>query len=139
MPFEIHPQLLADCHVLGRVGSCHILLNGHAAVPWMIVVPETKTTDYLDLPAAERETVGEICAAVARFIKSHWQLEKTNFAGLGNVVPQLHLHVIGRKPTDPCWPGPIWGFLPAKTPYTEQEVTDIVAGLQTDLPGFQTD
>ncbi len=57
------------------------------------------------------------CAAVSAFMKQVLGFEKINFAGLGNVVPQMHLHVIGRNSSDPCWPQPVWGNLPAGESY----------------------
>ena len=55
-PFTLHPQLLADCHLLGRLPHSHLLLHRNAAVPWFILVPETALTNLLDLPASQRDT-----------------------------------------------------------------------------------
>jgi len=108
---QIHPQLLADCHYLGSLAATELLLNRNAALPWFILVPDTSMGDVLDLPEHHREVVMADCAAVATFIKQLLGYEKVNFAGLGNVVPQMHLHVIGRRVGDPCWPQPVWGNL----------------------------
>ena len=105
----IHPQLQQDCHVLGRFSRCTVLLNRNAAFPWFILVPDTKLEDVLDLPAAELAEVSAECQRVSTFLKRELGFGKVNFAGLGNVVPQMHLHVIGRSIDDPCWPQPVWG------------------------------
>lgn len=136
MPFEIHPQLLADCHRLGKTGDCHVLLHRNSLVPWFIVVPETDLHDVLDLPEPQRGAVIECCSGVAAVVKSHWRLSKTNFAGLGNVVPQLHLHVIGRSSQDPCWPKPVWGNLQGNAEYTAEETRQITLKLTRHLPAF---
>lgn len=110
--YQIHPQLLSDCHYLGRLTATEVLLHRNAALPWFILVPDTRIDDLLDLPEHHRDVVVADCAAVSSFIKQVLGFGKVNFAGLGNVVPQMHLHVIGRRPDDPCWPQPVWGNLP---------------------------
>ena len=121
----IHPQLLADCHRLGRLEFCHVLLNRNAVLPWFILVPETAVTDLLDLPEAQRTGALSEAAVIAQFIKRHLGYAKINFAAIGNVVPQLHLHVVGRKPGDPCWPAPVWGHLVESQEYSDQRVGEI--------------
>lgn len=120
----IHPQLLADCHLLGHFTSCSLLLNRNASLPWFILVPATELNDILDLPAEELSTVAEECALVSRFLKSELGYRKVNFAGLGNVVPQMHLHVIGRSESDPCWPQPVWGNLGANEVYAAETIAE---------------
>ena len=94
---QIHRQLLADCHYLGSLPACELLLHRNAALPWFILVPDTQITDLLDLPEPHLEVVMADCAAVSAFIKQFLGFDKVNFAGLGNVVPQMHLHIIGRR------------------------------------------
>ena len=100
--FAINPQLLADCHRLGRFEFCHVLLNKNAALPWFILVPETAVADLLDLPEAQRTVALSEAAVIAQLIKRHLGYLKINFAAIGNVVPQLHLHIVGRKPAIPA-------------------------------------
>ncbi len=114
---KIHAQLLADCHYLGSLAASELLLNRNASLPWFIVVPDTRLGDVLDLPQHHRDVVLADCAAVSAFIKQVLGFSKVNFAGLGNVVPQMHLHIIGRQEGDPCWPQPVWGNLPAGEQY----------------------
>jgi diadenosine tetraphosphate (Ap4A) HIT family hydrolase len=123
--FEIHPQLLADCHRLGRLQLCHVLLNKNASLPWFILVPETTVADLLDLPETQRTAALNDAAVIARFIKRHLGHIKINFAAIGNVVPQLHLHVVGRSPDDPCWPAPVWGNLVESRQYSDQRLADL--------------
>ena len=128
--FQIHQQLIADCHVLGRLEHCHVLLNKNASVPWFILVPETTATDLLDIPAPQRDRIMNECAGLSAFIKNHFKCTKINFAAIGNIVPQLHLHVIGRKETDACWPKPVWGNLPAGNAYPDNDIEKIRRLLQ---------
>jgi len=122
-------QLLQDCHHLGRLPASDVLLNRNAALPWFILVPETRLGDFLDLPEEHRQAVLAECASVSAFIKQVLGFEKVNFAGLGNVVPAMHLHIIGRHPKDACWPRPVWGNLPEGETYTPEVLREWQAGL----------
>ena len=68
-------------------------------------------------------------AAVSTYLKGTLGYSKVNFAGLGNQVPQMHLHIIGRRPGDACWPNPVWGNLKHTAVYTDEKLEDIRAGL----------
>ena len=125
----IHPQLEADCHHLGQLGACTLLLHRNAGVPWFILVPDTSLADFLDLPPPQRDAVLADCAAVSGFIKQRLGYNKVNFAGLGNLVPQMHLHIIGRSTDDACWPGPVWGRLPEGPVYERGTLADWQAAL----------
>ncbi len=122
--FDIHPQLLDDCYYLGRLPATEVLLHRNASLPWFILVPETRLQDFLDLPAEHREAVSDDCGLVSRFIKEVLGFSKVNFAGLGNVVPQMHLHIIGRATVDPCWPQPVWGNLDGSEEYAREQILD---------------
>jgi len=126
---RIHPQLLADCHYLGALPVCDVLLNRNAAVPWFILVPDTQLNDVLDLPPEQGRAVFSECAVVSAFIKRELAWPKVNFAGLGNVVPQMHLHIIGRSDSDACWPKPVWGALPEGELYQAEVLNEWQDGL----------
>lgn len=126
---QIHDQLLADCHVFGRFPASTLLLNRNAALPWFILVPQTPLCDFLDLPQEQRQAVLAECAGVSTFIKQVLRLDKVNFAGLGNVVSAMHLHIIGRHPQDACWPQPVWGNLADGATYSVDQLREWQAGL----------
>lgn len=109
---ELHPQLLADCHRLGAMASGELLLSRNANLHWFILVPDTDLADLLDLPPPQLQQVLADCQRLSHWLKEVQGYTKVNFAGLGNVVPQMHLHVVGRSELDRCWPQPIWGNLP---------------------------
>jgi diadenosine tetraphosphate (Ap4A) HIT family hydrolase len=127
---QIHSQLLTDCHHLGRLVATEVLLHRNAALPWFILVPNASATDLLDLAARDRDAVMAECAAVSAFIKQSLGFSKVNFAALGNVVPQMHLHIIGRREGDPCWPQPVWGNLPEGGQYGQERLQAWQAGLR---------
>ncbi|HSO83601.1 HIT family protein [Thiocapsa sp.] len=130
--FTLHPQLLADCHRLGRLSASDLLLHRNAAVPWLILVPESDLGNLLDLPNAQRDSVLADCKRVSDYLTAVLGCPKVNVAWIGNLVPQLHVHVIGRSPTDPCWPKPVWGHLTEAFEYTSAEIDAIRAGLVSD-------
>jgi len=108
-PATLHPRLAADTHCLGALSSALLLLHREAALHWFILVPDTDRDDLTDLAADERGCLLEDAAALGHLLKAEFAYPKVNVGALGNVVPQLHLHVIGRRPGDFCWPDPVWG------------------------------
>lgn len=127
--FCIHERLLRDCHRLGRMPACHVLLHRNAVLPWFILVPETDMMDLLDLPAGLLERVMSEAAGVSGFIKKGLGYPKVNFGAIGNLVPQLHLHVIGRRPGDACWPAPVWGNLEETRAWTADDLDRLAEDL----------
>jgi diadenosine tetraphosphate (Ap4A) HIT family hydrolase len=126
---------------LGNLPASVVLLNRNAVLPWFILVPDTELVDVLDLPGPQREQVLADCAVVSMFLKRVLGFDKVNFAGLGNVVPQMHLHIIGRRIGDPCWPQPVWGNLVGDEPYEttqlqawQAELTKVAALVPASLP-----
>jgi len=107
--FELAAPLRADCHVLGRLPLCHVLLMNKAEVPWFILVPETEVIELCDL-SVEMQTrlQGEI-NLLSRFVRGQFEITKLNVAAIGNIVAQMHIHIIGRHPRDPWWPNVAWG------------------------------
>jgi len=116
-------------HRLGRFDFCHVLLHKNALLPWFILVPETDVMDLLDMPDAQRIAAINEAARISQFLKQHLGFPKINFAAIGNVVAQLYLHVVGRKPGDHCWPAPVWGNLPDGPPYAARRIEEIASEL----------
>lgn len=127
--FALDPHLERECHLLGRRGSTHYLLMKYAAVPWFLLVPETAATEIYELDGSEHETLRENIHDLSLFLKAHFPVTKINVASIGNVVKQLHVHVIGRNTTDYCWPAAVWGTTPPER-YTEQQIAGIRAMLR---------
>ncbi len=129
---ELHPQLQADCHDLGRTDSGRLLLSRNASLHWLILVPDTQAPDLLDLPDDALGLALRDCRRISRWLKQACGYPKVNFGALGNLVPQLHLHMVGRRPNDPCWPQPVWGNLPAAGEWSAAEITAISEALTLD-------
>ncbi|AXK82807.1 HIT domain-containing protein [Pseudolabrys taiwanensis] len=132
--FSLHPQLAADTTPVGDLPLSRVLLANDANYPWLILVPKRPgLTEIFDLPEAEQERLlGEIRHA-ASALKSVTRCDKLNIAAIGNVVSQLHIHVVARRRNDPAWPKPVWGAVPA-TAYAPDIRDRLIADLRNVLP-----
>jgi len=126
---QIHPQLQQDCHLLGKLQTCTLLLHKNALVPWFILLPPGEQSELYQLePALQQQVHGEI-NQIAAFVEAHFHADKLNIASIGNIVPQLHIHIIGRFHNDFCWPAPVWGQ-PDRDDYAPQDIAAIRQALQ---------
>ncbi|MBK6658743.1 MAG: HIT family protein [Proteobacteria bacterium] len=131
-PFELAARLRADCHVLGRLPLSHVLLLDKREVPWFILVPETAVIELCDLDADEQAQLQREVNAISRLLRARFTVTKLNVAAIGNIVSQLHVHVIGRHAGDPWWPNVAWGQASAGG-YTAAEVSAIAQCVASEL------
>jgi len=116
MSFELHSKLAADTEFVCDWPLCRVLLMKDGRYFWLVLVPRRDgLTEITELPVEDRAALMEEAARAGGIIKQAGAA-KLNIAALGNQVPQLHMHVIGRAPGDPAWPGPVWGHSAAQ-PY----------------------
>ena len=109
MSFELDPRLAAETELVCDWPLCRVLLMEDGRYFWLILVPRRDgVTEITELSPEDRAQLMEEAARAGRIIKQAGAA-KLNFAALGNLVPQLHLHVVGRDPGDPAWPGTVWG------------------------------
>ena len=130
--FALAAPLRADCHVLGLLPFCQVLLVNKAEVPWFILVPETSHIELCDLNTAEQTRLSGEITLLSRFVRAQFAVTKLNVAAIGNIVAQLHVHIIGRHPGDAWWPGVAWGQVSAQG-YDATQVANIAALLEQDL------
>jgi diadenosine tetraphosphate (Ap4A) HIT family hydrolase len=109
MNIELDSRLQADAYRLGEFDNSLLLLSKNALFPWFILVPDSRETEYHKLDPALQASLQQHINAIARFIEMHFNTDKINIATIGNVVSQLHIHIIGRHQHDACWPGVVWG------------------------------
>ena len=116
--FELDEAFVATSLALGDLTLSHARLQDDARYPWIVLIPRRAGLRELeDLTPADLATLtGEILAAGRAVRALGVQVDKLNVGALGNVTPQLHVHVVGRRVGDPAWPGPVWGHSPAQ-PY----------------------
>ena len=134
--FTLHPQLAADTLDLGTVtpnGLCRLLLMNDATYPWFILVPQINNIrEICELTTKQRSQLWAESHTLSLALQTAFKPHKLNIAALGNMVPQLHIHHVARYTTDPAWPAPVWGRLPAVV-YDEVVRKQVIAALQQAL------
>ncbi len=110
MTFALDPRLAADTLNIGDFSLSRVLLMNDARFPWLILVPRRAGfAEIVDLDRTERALLMEEIAHASEALRTLPQVDKINVGALGNIVPQLHVHVVARKIGDAAWPGPVWG------------------------------
>jgi len=111
MTFALDGRLEADTLRVGDLALSRVLLMNDSRWPWLVLVPRRPGVgELMDLDRSDRARLVEEASRTADWLKAHAKADKINVAALGNVVRQLHLHVVARTAGDPAWPGPVWGF-----------------------------
>jgi diadenosine tetraphosphate (Ap4A) HIT family hydrolase len=112
-PWSLHPQLARDTIAIGDLALSRLFVVNDANWPWLLLVPRRAgASEIIDLDEVERAQLMTEIARVGRALKEVTACDKLNVAALGNVVAQLHVHVIARRSGDAGWPKPIWGAAP---------------------------
>lgn len=113
--FVLDSRLEQDTLLLGDFPLCRLLLMNDAQYPWFILVPRREeVSELFQLDTADQQALWQEATSLAETVKDTFGADKMNVATLGNVVSQLHVHVIARRRDDPAWPGPVWGKHPAQ-------------------------
>lgn len=108
--FVLDPQLDNDTYEIGRLALSRVLLMNDTRFPWLILVPErANMTETIDLSAAEQAQLWSEVGQASNALKTLYAPDKLNIGALGNMVRQLHVHVIARFTSDHAWPKPVWG------------------------------
>ena len=131
--FALHPQLAQDTVAIGEMKLCRLLLSKDANYPWLLLVPRRAgIIEIIDLDTnAQAQLMTEI-ADVSHALNETTRCDKLNVAALGNMVPQLHVHIIARRKSDAAWPRPVWGVAPAIA-YGDNELTILIDALRRKL------
>ena len=128
--FILHEKLKADAIELARLDLTLLLLMNARQWPWLILVPQRPDVREIhELPALDRTILMDEVAHCSRLLTDLFKPDKINIGALGNIVPQLHVHVIARTTSDPAWPKPVWGALPPE-PYAGNELLQRVEALK---------
>ena len=131
--FSLDPRLQQDTLAVGDFPLCRLLLMNDAQFPWFILVPRrVDVSEVFDLDAVDQLALWQETTALATVLKDGFAADKMNVATLGNMVSQLHMHVIVRRREDAAWPAPVWGKLPAQ-PYSEAQSAGVLARLRSLL------
>ncbi|MGK8438278.1 HIT family protein [Ectopseudomonas hydrolytica] len=131
--FALDSRLQQDCLLIGDFPLCRLLLMNDANYPWFILVPRRdEVSELFQLDAADQRQLWQETTLLAETLKDTFAADKMNVATLGNVVSQLHMHVIVRRRGDAAWPAPVWGRNPPR-PYEEEQVRQLVSKLRLVL------
>ncbi|MCF3639012.1 HIT family protein [Rhizobium sp. TRM95111] len=104
-------RLVRDTELLTKLGLCELRLMLDARWPWLVLVPQrARVSELFDLTPLDQALLTFETNLVAEALKRVTGATKINVGALGNIVRQLHIHVIARIEGDPNWPGPVWGF-----------------------------
>lgn len=110
MDFEIHPQLEKDLHYMKTLELSRLYLLPDSDNPWVVLVPEVShITEWHELSEEQQLKLCREIDLMSRMLKEKFSPDKINIGALGNMVPQLHIHIIARFKDDKAWPGSIWG------------------------------
>lgn len=108
--FHLHDRLQADTAPVAQLPLCRVLLMDNRVWPWLILVPaQPGLTEIHQLSREDQHRLVDEIALASRTLEVLFAPDKINVGALGNLVPQLHVHVIARSKGDPAWPGPVWG------------------------------
>ena len=111
--WSLDRRLEQDTINIGDLPLCRVLVIQDANYPWLLLVPRrNEVVEILDLDEVEQAQLMTETTRVARALREITKCDKLNIAALGNVVPQLHVHIIARRKTDAAWPRPVWGAVP---------------------------
>lgn len=136
--FDLHPQLAQDTVPVINLQICRVLLIKDSRYPWIILVPQrANLTELHDLDAESYATVMAEVRRASRLMTDLFSAHKINVGALGNMVPQLHIHVIARQQDDAAWPGPVWGVGTA-LPYSDEELASRTALIRHGFEAYKT-
>ncbi|RUO41478.1 diadenosine tetraphosphate hydrolase [Pseudidiomarina aestuarii] len=113
--FALDTRLEHDTIDLGERGICRVLRFDDQRYDWLVLVPQrADCIEFIDLNEADQQQLAADVRWAATLLRQHGKGQKLNVGALGNVVAQLHIHMVLRAPDDPAWPGPVWGHSPAQ-------------------------
>ncbi len=133
--FVLDSRLQQETLPVGDFPLCRLLLMNDAHYPWFVLVPRREeVVELFQLDAEDQRTFWQETTELAEILKDTFGADKMNVAALGNVVSQLHMHVIVRRRDDAAWPTPVWGRHPLQ-PYSDEQVAAIRDKLRLVLTG----
>ena len=133
MSFVLDPMLEETTRLVKLLDLCDLRLTNDARWPWFLLVPRIEgAVEWPDLDRETRNGIDAEMVTVARAVKEITQCEKLNLATIGNVVPQMHLHVVARNSGDPNWPNPVWGY-GSREPYSEEAIEALIEKINQKL------
>lgn len=130
--FQLNERLAADTYQIADNADYYLGLHKNALVTWLILVPKTDKVELFACDPTFKQRIRHTVDDLAEFCQHHCGADKMNIATIGNVVSQLHIHIIARKTDDYAWPDPVWGK-PEFLAYTEASRDELIKSIQCYL------
>ena len=127
--FELNAKLQSDSHIVANSNTSILLLNKNALFPWFVLVPKTTEKELYRLDENLQIQLLKQTRSVSFFVDKTFTIDKMNIATIGNVVSQLHIHIVGRNKGDVCWPNVVWGTDHFQS-YQRSELNRIITALK---------
>lgn len=131
--FALDERLARDCHILVDLDLSRLLLMNNALLPWFILVPRVGAVELHELTPTQQSQLLKEINLLSRFLQRHFSPDKLNVAAIGNIVRQLHIHLVARRRDDLCWPGVVWGER-RRAAYDQPSLDRIAQQLRRFLP-----
>ncbi len=133
MTFTLNPQLESDTLFIDELPISRLLLMNDNRIPWFILVPrKPNITEIYQLDAKDQIQLFHEISSISKWAQNFFQADKINMAALGNVIPQLHIHIIARYKQDFAWPKPVWG-IGARKEYPAVVIEDFIKKINISL------
>ena len=131
--FALDPRLQNDTRHVAALELCDVLLMNDTRFPWLVLVPRKPgMVEICDLSSNEQALLWQEVTQASQMLGELERFDKLNLGALGNIVRQLHIHIVGRREGDAAWPGPVWGSGPA-VPYMASPLESRLASLRNAL------
>ena len=132
-PFALDTRLAADTLPVTRLTLCDVRLMNDARYPWLILVPRRDgMVEITDLTEAEQTTLWQEVNRASTALRAIAPCDKLNIGALGNIVRQLHIHIVARREGDAAWPGPVWGRGATQT-HSDEQARQLVDELRSQI------
>ena len=132
MAIKVSKSFLKDSHLIADLKLCSIRLIDNAKFPWIILIPKRKNiTDITDLNSKDQTLLMTEIVHCSRLMKKIFKTKKLNVEKIGNIVPQLHIHIIARNIKDCAWPLSVW--VTKGKPYLKEPLKKIIDLLKKDF------
>jgi diadenosine tetraphosphate (Ap4A) HIT family hydrolase len=134
--FTLDPRLEADSAFVAQLALCELRLMNDYRFPWLLLVPRRAgMSEIAELDAEDQRLLWDEVNLATAALRACAPCDKLNLGALGNIVRQLHLHVVARREGDAAWPGPVWGS-GAPQPYPQQQQQQLIEALRAQLPSL---
>lgn len=128
--WKLDAQIERDTAAVGDLSLCRVRAMNDAAYPWLVLVPRRiGVTEIIDLRETDRAQLMTEISAAATALKDITRCDKLNIGAIGNLVPQLHIHIVARRRGDPAWPKPAWGAAPPQ-PYASHTLDAFIEAVR---------